>query len=215
MKSQKLAKAILLLNCACKMTVALTFENLRSWIWRQNRPRSCIYRFDSCRAICARAAWSLVSESRHMWMSHVNESCHIRKSHIWRSYATYKSCRIWVMSHMSRVTCPRPSHMGFGDWVTAHMNVCMNEPWHIWMSHVIYEAVMAHVRLSHMNESCSLVISHMNVFMNESSDIWISHVTYEWVMSRMKQSCHMWGCHIWMSHVAKSCHTWRSHVTYE
>ena len=99
-------------------------------------------------------------------MSHVNESCHI-----WRSHVTHE----WVMSHMnetchtymevmtevgtiSHVTC---------KWVTSHMN----ESCHIWMSHVTYEWVR-----SHMNESCH---------------IWMSHVTYERVMSHMNHTAYI------------------------
>jgi len=61
-----------------------------------------------------------------------------------------------------------PSHT---EWIMAHMN----ESWHIWMSHVAYEWVMAHIF-----EITDITIPH-----------WMSHVAYEWVMSHMNESCHI------------------------
>ena len=81
------------------------------------------------------------------------------------------------------------------EWVMSRMN----EPSHIWMSHVIYEWVMPH-----MNESCH---------------IWMSHVTYAWVMSQMNEACYIWMSHVTyksvMSHKNEPCHIWMSHDTYE
>ena len=65
----------------------------------------------------------------------------------------------------------------------------MNEPCHIWISHIIHEGVM-----SHMHESCH---------------IWMRHVAYEWGMSPMKESCP----HIWISHFTVRS-WWVAGVTY-
>jgi len=109
----------------------------------------------------------------------------------------------------------------------------MDEPCHIWMSHVTYEKVM-----SQMYESCHIWMSHVPSNLthlkcdmspvtyvwvmshtNESSHCWMGHVTYESVTWHMSESCHICMSHVtyeWaMWHMNKSCHIWMSHVTYE
>jgi len=86
---------------------------------------------------------SHVDESCHMWKSHVTcgESCHMWMSHVTKVYTRrlhfymYDSCH----KEMSRVTCER---------VMSHMKELCN----IWISHVSYKWVMSH--MSHINESC-------------------------------------------------------------
>jgi len=185
-------------------------------------------------------------------MSHINEPCH---THTWVMSRMNKS-RLTLLSHVTRTRQPHQgpkqvmpchiwkriatshmSHVLYG-WVTS----LLDQPHHLWISHVSCEWVM-----SRMNESCpmssstsprahtSLVMSHMN----ESCHIRMSHVLHEWVMSHMTESFHkskkrVLPCHMWMSHVTyewvtshmdESCHIWLSpftgarnesyHITYE
>jgi len=100
-------------------------------------------------------------------MSHMNESRHIRTSHV--------SIRLYFWTHHSgseswHVT----SHM---KWVMSRVMSHMNESRHIPVRHV-----------THMND----VTSHMK----ESRHIWMSHVAYERVMSHMNESCHIWTSHV-------------------
>jgi len=135
----------------------------------------------------------------------VNESCHIRTSHVtyrwvmsrihklwnvWMSHVTVT--HQWFMSFMNEGPCSLAHCSCVGWWVMSHMNGSC----HIWMSRNAFEWVM-----SHINESCHLWMSHVTYewdmsHMNESCPIWISHVRYEWVMSHMNESYHVWMSHI-------------------
>jgi len=99
--------------------------------------------------------------------------------------------------------------------------------WHIWMSHVTYDRVTAHMEK---------LLYIWCLRMCYQCHIWMRQVIYEWVMSHMDDSrdickiaidltfANAYQCHIWMSHVTyewvmshmnESCHIWMSHVTYE
>jgi len=124
-------------------------------------------------------------------MSHENESCHMRMSHV-----TYE----WVMSHVKE-SC----YMGMGHVTCERMMSHMNESCHVWMSHVTYEWVMSYV-----NESC-----------HESCHIWMGHVTGSCVNESCHiKLCHMWmshvteSCHIWMSHITRLFHKCYSVMSY-
>jgi len=145
--------------------------------------------------VCEWAIDEASSDVTYEWvMSHMNESCHIR-----RSDGTYE----WVMLHMNEWHVIWASHVSY-EWVTAHTNesspeykshtrtrVChtgsysrSNEA----SSHVTYECVMPHT-----NESCP---------------------PYERVMSHTTESCHnsRREAASVTSHMNESCHTWMSHV---
>jgi len=163
-------------------------------------------------------------------MSHMNESCLIRMSHV--SYE-------WVMSHMNEsclIWMSRVSQRNIS--IRTSSRTC-----HTWMSHVSQDWVM-----SHINESCPTkkhqhanVISHMS-HVHESWHIWMSHVThtkthpqycaanetwpYEWVIFYMNATSSI--CHTWLSqkkkrsiarqkryeHTNESCPIWMRHVLY-
>ena len=84
-------------------------------------------------------------------MEYMNESRHILSCHVFLHWAAV-----------------------LYEWVVSNMN----KAFHVRMSHVTYECLMAH-----MHESCQYEwdISHMN----QSWHLWISDGTYEGVMSRV------------------------------
>ena len=90
-----------------------------------------------------------------------------------------------------------------------------NESCHIWESHVTHEWVMFDV-----NVSCRTSMRSAR----GSSHVTSHHVLFFWGLSHapcpIRESCHIWTCHIWMrrvtcergiSHMNKSCHIWISH----
>ena len=125
--------------------------------------------------------------------------------------------------------------MSHVTWCPWEMSPCqMNEPCHIWMSHVTYEGVM-----SHMNESCHIWMSHVPYkgvmsHINESCQIYkgvMSHtnksrhlvpirnepMSHKWALSHMNESHHIYTNPLkpeWvMSHITEPCHIRISHVT--
>jgi len=143
-----------------------------------------------------------MSESCHIWMSHVtygrvmshiHESCHA----CMHMNLSDESCHIW----MSHDTCKFHNHSNSERLVTRMSASCHTYEWamsHIWMSHV-----------KNMNWSCHVyewVMSHMN----ELFDTWTSPVTYMWFMSHMHESCHIYMSHVtykWvMSRIHESFH---------
>ena len=149
-----------------------------------------------------------MSHVTYEWvMSHMNESCHIRMSHLYNLI-------YWRMNEW----CP------MSEWTHEWVMSRMNESCHIWTSHVTYEWAMSPIQMSHV----SYVISHMN----ESCHIW----TFEWVSDasrsnkwvkttcsnekiilhlRMNGSCHKFECSYisWTNPLILSqlMHEWISH----
>ena len=109
----------------------------------------CVY---WCACACVCVPWTFIPKTdtlkpkvayREWVMSHVNESCHIRMSHVtweWVMSHTNESCHI----RMSHVTCRwvtlKPK-VAYCEWVMSHEN----ESCHIRMSHVTCEWVMSQV----------------------------------------------------------------------
>jgi len=60
----------------------------------------------------------------------------------------------------------------------------MNEPCHVWMSHVTYRGAIPHI--------------------NEPWHVWMSHITYEWVMAHMNEPCHISMSH-WTYECSSAC----------
>jgi len=168
-------------------------------------------------------------------MSHTNESCRIRMSHV-----AYK----WVMSHTNESCRIRMSHVAY-EWVMSHTN----ESCRIWMSHVLYEmpqnsghkTYMTWLIHMHINESCRKKWCHIHdlfiwihqwchiydlficditssparrLVPKKSCHIWMAHVTYEWVSQEVMS--HIW-LRCWRSHfhMNGSCCIWIRHVAYE
>jgi len=95
-------------------------------------------------------------------MSHMNESCHI-----WKSHVEYEG----VVSHMNE-TCHIVSHM--------------NASCHTWLSRNTYEWFKSHMndRTSYFCGAYERVMSHVN----GSCHAW-TVLIYKWVMPRMNESC--------------------------
>ena len=133
---------------------------------------------------------------------------------------SFHATLIWDMTH-SYVTCgiagrTYSTNTAVRGFPLQHH---LNEPCHTWMSHVMCECVISHMKewvMSRVNASC-------HIWKNESCHVWMRHVTYErmshvtceCVISHMKEwvmSCVNASCHIWKN---ESCHVWMRHVTYE
>ena len=70
-----------------------------------------------------------------------------------------------------------------------------NESWHMWMSHITYEWVIAHII-----ESCHLWMSH-GIHRNEPFHIWMNHVTCVWLWLSVSAYSNSNRQHIWdMTH---------------
>jgi len=218
-------------------------------------------------AYLSRVTWLIHMCAEMLRGTHMKESCHY-VAHIWMSHVTTWHTYEWVVSHDSFICVPRSilgSELIFEtiphlfkrpkknpNWdVSAGMDsrcaprvvARMNELWHIWLSHGMYECVMSHTHkawhiremseishgtyewvMAHTNESWHIWMSHgtfdrVKAHLIESWHIWSSHVTYEWVISHMIESCHIYmshGTYEWvMAHLIESWHIWSSHGTYE
>ena len=113
------------------------------------------------------------------------------------------------------------------EWVMLHID----EPCHIWMSHVTFEWVM-----SHLNESCHTWMSHVTKELSKDSEPWAC-ICHRWFFKRAlklvallcKEICNLsLGLLLSqmifqkrpelatiMSHINESCHIWMSHVTHD
>jgi len=162
-------------------------------------------------------------------LSHVNESCHIWRSHVAyeNELVTYErvlphkneSCQRW----RSPVTYERVMHQPgmWRDWCTDSVTWLMHQQtWHIHhLPGIRYDFIVSFAKEPYKRDldSCGTYESTRDVhrpgMWEVKSRIWMSHVThmdeschaYEWVMSHTKESCHT---HEWvMSHMKQSCHT--------
>jgi len=159
----------------------------------------CIYRaYLCCIFVCNKAI------TFDGVMSHMNESCHIRKSHvslpllricmqqgkhIWLSHVPYE----WVMSR-TKQSC----QLTFAAYLYA------NSGNHIRLSHVPYEWVMSHTKKSRQLTSAAYLYATRQTHWIESCPIWMGDVTYETVMSAYL--CYVSVCKLRQSHLIESCH---------
>jgi len=118
-------------------------------------------------------------------LSHVNESCHMWKSHV--------TCQ-WVMLYMRESPPNNSCHIQ--EWHVSRIMAHTNESGHLWMSHVTYYWVMPYLR-----ESC-----HVRVMsrLDESGHV-------ERVIAHKHETCHMWMSHV----TCESCHTCMSPLLLE
>ena len=173
-----------------------------------------------------------MSESYHIWMSHVtyewvishmNESCHIWVSHI------------RVISEWNDDICSIRFAFISSEWdirsILRHVSfVCVrHDSFLTWLINMWYDSLIS--------SECDIWSLHSERSMSnvdESCHIWMSHVTYKWVtykwvtykwvtykwlirMCYTRHSFHIWNLHFaykWvMSRLNKSRHIWMSSVT--
>jgi len=196
-----------------------------------------------------------MSESSHVWMSHVthmNASCHIHEwdmLYIWMSHVTFSRTLLlrvpfYILSAAGRSEISESSHI----WMS-HVTQ-MNESCHTWMSHVTFYHLMPlrvhfHILSAQVDLIWVSLVKRVNESRHNTSMSHVTHTneschTYEWGMPwRMRHVTFYhtiplrvpFNCllaadkfdfvyvmpHIWMSHVTTHqwvmAHIWMSHVT--
>jgi len=118
------------------------------------------------------------SHLKCVWVSpNENESCHTYMSHVKYVWVSpNENSSLSRMNELLQICVGIPSLFD-GRW---HLSVCMsrmNEPRHIWMSHV-----------THMNEPCQVCVGIPGLVDGRWHLCVCMHVTYAWALS-----------HIWMS----------------
>ena len=190
------AKTMFKCGIACIYVHTYVYTTCTSW---GSRPRQCLNVAAHLRKGQAQMRHltphtpdlSHIDPPRIWVMSHMNESCHI-----WRSHVTYEEGQKPMQYPM-----PYTPDLSYIDppriWVMSHIN----ESWHIRRSHVTYEerhTLMQYPRphtpdLSRIDPPRIWVMSRMNDLCQiwtgqaETCHIWTSHVTYEYL--QMNESC--------------------------